>query len=155
MPAIFWSRDCDTDDVDDRYWFDNSLSDEGNRLRLLEAIADPRSIRLLSDLDVEQGWRCAELGAGGGSIAMWLADQVGDRGSVMTGDRNVALLGHLNERSNINIVEASIESLRLPPGTLVNLPFPAVPGCPFRILYRSRTGPRAQAWREFTRLAGQ
>jgi len=104
--------------VDDRYWFDNSLSDEGNRLRLLEAIADPRSIRLLSDLDIEQGWQCAELGAGGGSIAMWLADQVGDRGSVMAVDRDVTLLGHLNERSNIDIVEAPIESLRLPPASL-------------------------------------
>ena len=109
---------CDTDDVNDRYWFDNSLSDEGNRLRLLESIADPRSIRLLRDLDIEQGWRCAELGAGGGSIAMWLADQVGDRGSVMAIDRDVALLGYLNERSNINIVETSIESLRLPPASL-------------------------------------
>ena len=34
----------------DRYWFDNSLADEGNRLQLLEAIADPRSIRLLTAL---------------------------------------------------------------------------------------------------------
>lgn len=104
--------------MNDRYWFDNSLSDEGSRLRLLEAVADPRSIRLLGDLDIEQGWRCAELGAGGGSIAMWLADQVGDRGSVMAVDRDVALLGHLSERSNVNVVEASIESLCLPPASL-------------------------------------
>ena len=35
--------------MEGRYWFDNSLADEGARLRLLEAIADPRSIRLLED----------------------------------------------------------------------------------------------------------
>jgi ubiquinone/menaquinone biosynthesis C-methylase UbiE len=104
--------------VDDRYWFDNSLSDEGNRLRLLEAIADPRSIRLLTGLEVGEGWNCAELGAGGGSMAAWLADQVGDEGSVMAIDRDVSLLKHLGERSNIDIVEASIEDLDLRPGSL-------------------------------------
>jgi len=109
---------CKTGVVDGRYWFDNSLSDEGARLRLLEAIADPRSIRLLSDLDVQQGWQCAELGAGGGSIAMWLADRVGDQGMVTAVDRDVTLLGHLSGRSNINVVEASIESLPLAPASL-------------------------------------
>src|ERR1700722_2590446 len=83
---------CDTDLMEDRYWFDNSLSDEGDRLRLLEAIADPRSIRLLGEFDIEPGWKCAELGAGAGSMAMWLADQVGDRGSVLAVDRDGTLL---------------------------------------------------------------
>jgi tRNA A58 N-methylase Trm61 len=86
--------------VEDGYWFDNSLADEGNRLRLLEGIADPRSIRLLGQLDILPGWRCAELGAGGGSMALWLADQVGDEGSVMAVDRDVTLLEHLKDRSN-------------------------------------------------------
>ena len=62
----------------DRYWFDNSLSDEGTRLRLLEKIADPRSISLLEGLGVDPGSTCAELGAGAGSMAGWLADRVGD-----------------------------------------------------------------------------
>ena len=111
-------RGCDTAGVSDPYWFDNSLSDEANRLRLLEAIADPRSIRLLSDLGIEPGWRCAELGAGAGSIALWLADQVGDRGSVMAVDRDVTLLAHLGDRSNIDILETSIETLALPAASL-------------------------------------
>jgi SAM-dependent methyltransferase len=104
--------------MDDRYLFYNSLSDEGNRLRLLEAIADPRSIRLLTDLGITAGWECAELGAGGGSMASWLADQVGRRGSVMAVDRDVTLLKHLERQSNINIVEAPIEELGLPPASL-------------------------------------
>jgi hypothetical protein len=48
--------------MEDRYWFDNSLADEEAPLRLLETSADPRSIRLLNDLPVEKGWRCAERG---------------------------------------------------------------------------------------------
>jgi SAM-dependent methyltransferase len=104
--------------MEDRYWFDNSLSDEGNRLRLLEVIADPRSIHLLRGLDIEPGWKCVELGAGGGSMAVWLADRVGDHGSIMAVDRDVTLLKHLDERSNVTIVEASIEDLVLPPASL-------------------------------------
>jgi ubiquinone/menaquinone biosynthesis C-methylase UbiE len=111
-------RYCDTALMEDRYWFDNSLADEANRLRLLEAIADPRSIRLLSDLHVEEGWRCAELGAGGGSIAKWLAEQVGESGVVIAVDRDVTLLKHLDDQGNIEIVEASIENLDLPPASL-------------------------------------
>ena len=102
----------------DRYWFDNSLADEGDRLRLLEAVADPRSIRLLDQLGVGEGWRCAELGAGGGSIAAWLARRVGDNGTVLAVDRNVTLLHDLVGLSNVEIVEASIEDLEFAPASV-------------------------------------
>lgn len=108
---------CETDDMKDRYWFDNSIADEGTRLRLLEAVADPRSIRLLDELRVGEGWRCAELGAGGGSMASWLARRVGGTGTVVAVDRNVSLLHDLTGRSTIEIVEASIEDLDLAPAS--------------------------------------
>jgi ubiquinone/menaquinone biosynthesis C-methylase UbiE len=104
--------------MESRYWFDNSLADEGTRIGLLEAIADPRSIRLLDDLHVEKGWRCAELGAGGGSMAGWLADQVGEDGSVLAVDRDVTLLRHLVDHPTIEIVQSLIEDLDIPPGSL-------------------------------------
>jgi ubiquinone/menaquinone biosynthesis C-methylase UbiE len=102
----------------DRYWFDNSVSDEGDRLRLLESIADPRSIRLLSQLGIEENWRCAELGAGRGSMALWLADQLGDGGSVLAVDRDVTLLERLGDHHNIEIVEKSIEDLDFPAASI-------------------------------------
>lgn len=101
----------------DRYWFDNSLSDEGTRLRLLEKIADPRSISLLEGLDVAPGSICAELGAGAGSMAAWLADRVGPDGSVLAVDRNLSLCGHLAQRSNVGLLEAELETLELEPAT--------------------------------------
>jgi SAM-dependent methyltransferase len=101
----------------DRYWFDNSLSDEGTRLRLLEKIADPRSISLLEGLDVAPGSTCAELGAGAGSMAAWLADRVGPGGSVLTVDRNLSLCGHLAERPTVELLEAELENLELEPAT--------------------------------------
>jgi ubiquinone/menaquinone biosynthesis C-methylase UbiE len=51
-------------------------------------------------------------------MAMWLADQVGDLGSVIAVDRDVTLLKHLEERSKFEIVDASIENLDLPGASL-------------------------------------
>lgn len=51
-------------------------------------------------------------------MAQWLADQVGDQGSVMAVDRDVTLLKHLDDRSNVTVVETSIEDLDLPPASL-------------------------------------
>jgi SAM-dependent methyltransferase len=101
----------------DRYWFDNSLSDEGTRLQLLEKIADPRSISLLNGLGVRLGSKCAELGAGGGSMAAWLADRVGDLGSVLAVDRDLSLCRRLSERGNVRLLEGNLESLRLEPAS--------------------------------------
>ena len=97
----------------DGYWFDNGLSDEGTRLRLLEKIADPRSISLLRDLGVSAGSRCVELGAGAGSMAAWLADRVGDRGSVLAVDRDLSLCRYLSERPSVQMVEGDLETLDL------------------------------------------
>ena len=48
---------------------------EDARLGLLEELFDPAS-RKRRDL-VQPGWRCLEVGAGRGSMAVWLAEQVG------------------------------------------------------------------------------
>lgn len=68
------------------YVIDNDDPDELTRLRAIEAICDVGSVRRLQALGVAQGWRCLELGAGGGSIARWLAAQVGDPGAVLATD---------------------------------------------------------------------
>ena len=60
---------------------------------------------------------CAELGAGGGSMAAWLADCVGDGGSVLAVDRNLSLCRHLAERPNVELVEAELETLELEPAS--------------------------------------
>jgi hypothetical protein len=53
---------------------------ERERLALWEHIEDARSQRHLAALGIQQGWRCLEVGAGHGSIARWLAEQVGLQG---------------------------------------------------------------------------
>ncbi|MEW2581418.1 class I SAM-dependent methyltransferase [Streptomyces syringium] len=66
---------------------------ELERLRSLETIADPGSRRVLAQLGITGGWRCLEVGAGAGSMALWMADQVGEFGRVVATDIDTRHLG--------------------------------------------------------------
>jgi 2-polyprenyl-3-methyl-5-hydroxy-6-metoxy-1,4-benzoquinol methylase len=58
------------------------LSDvERARLRLLEEYHDPLSCAELDAIGVAEGWRCLDVGAGGGSVTGMLAERVGGTGS--------------------------------------------------------------------------
>ena len=63
-----------------------STEREQTRLLTLARWRDPRTIRVLSELGVTQGWNCLEVGAGSGSISRWLADQVHPDGRVLSVD---------------------------------------------------------------------
>src|SRR5215468_4269060 len=68
---------------------------ERERLALLTQMADPITTRRLTDLGVGPGWRCLDVGAGDGSVARWLAGQVGSQGRVVATDLNPRfLVGH-------------------------------------------------------------
>lgn len=73
--------------AESRYVFDNAATAEtGLRFAGLEATFDPSTIGYLTGVGVTAGWACWEIGAGGGSIARWLAERVGPTGSVLATD---------------------------------------------------------------------
>jgi SAM-dependent methyltransferase len=78
---------------------------EDERLDLLEQIYDPTSRRRRSLL--EPGWRCLEVGAGRGSMAVWLAEQVGPTGHVVATDLDTRQLSRL-DLPNLEVVEHNI-----------------------------------------------
>ncbi len=55
------------------YIYDQGFSEERARLAGIESLWDPGSRRLLDDLGIGAGWRCLEVGAGGGSLVEWMA----------------------------------------------------------------------------------
>ena len=59
---------------------------ETERLDLLEALLDPRTIHYIAALGVHHGDRCLEVAAGGGSIAMHLLCLCGKAGEVVATD---------------------------------------------------------------------
>jgi SAM-dependent methyltransferase len=68
---------------------------ESTRLRNIQQASDSFTIKHLEATGIGQGWRCLEIGAGGGSIAGWLGDRVGATGSVVATDVDLQRLGDL------------------------------------------------------------
>ena len=82
------------------YVYDQSWTHERRRLAGIEAQWDPVTIRQLERIGVGEGWSCLEVGAGGGSIAEWLAERVGPSGSVTATDLDTRFLDAL-EHDNL------------------------------------------------------
>lgn len=72
-----------------------SLGVERSRLRLLEEYHDPLTAGQLDAIGVGEGWRCLDVGAGGGSVTRMLADRVGSTGSVLAVDLDTTLIDEL------------------------------------------------------------
>ena len=85
-----------------RYAFANRRAVQPERLRLLAALLDDGTFRLLERLGVRPGWRCLEVGAGGGSVAAWLCDRTAPGGSVLATDIDTTILRQL-ERPNLEV----------------------------------------------------
>ncbi|WP_163506864.1 class I SAM-dependent methyltransferase [Fodinicola acaciae] len=97
------------------YVFDNSQTvPTANRFAALEHRYDPVTIDQLTELGVDAGWRCLEVGAGGGSIANWLAEHVGPAGSVLATDIDPALVRV--DRPNVRVQRHDIVADELPAG---------------------------------------
>jgi SAM-dependent methyltransferase len=55
------------------YVYDQGFSEERTRLSAMEALWDPGSQALLDEIGIDRGWKCLEIGAGGGSLVEWMA----------------------------------------------------------------------------------
>lgn len=78
------------------YLLDNAGREAPARFAALSALFDPETKRHLEERGVGRGWHCLEVGAGGGSIARWLAERVGPTGRVLATDIDPRFLEPLN-----------------------------------------------------------
>ena len=97
------------------YIFDNSDAHEAERLAGIQAAFDAGTFRHLTELGVGDGWRCLEVGAGAGSVAKWLCERVGEKGSVVATDINTALLDDL-DLPNLEVRRHDLQTEDLPTG---------------------------------------
>jgi SAM-dependent methyltransferase len=95
------------------YTLDNAWVQARERLRHLESVFDPGSIRHLERLGVAEGWHCLEVGAGGGSLAAWLCDKVGPTGHVVATDLDTRFLDRL-DYPNLEVRRHDITAEALP-----------------------------------------
>jgi SAM-dependent methyltransferase len=78
------------------YAFGNERQVQPERLRLLAELLDDGTFAVLAALGVSTGWRCLEVGAGGGSVAAWLAGRVAPGGWVLATDLDTTVLRGLD-----------------------------------------------------------
>ncbi len=81
------------------------------RLRALEGVFDPATRRRVASVAPLTGRRCLEVGAGAGSIARWLREEVGDTGSVVAVDTSARFLRDL---PGVEVVESCVTRADLP-----------------------------------------
>lgn len=108
------------------YLLDNAWHEQRRRLAGLEAWFDPGTIRQLdarfaaldTHPDRASGWRCLEVGAGGGSIAAWLCERVGPAGRVLATDLDTRFLDPLTAtHPNLTVQRHDLLADPLPPDT--------------------------------------
>lgn len=101
---------------DHKYLFDNSAHQAGDRFGALGALFDPVTIRHVENLGIGLGWRCWEVGAGGGSIVRWLSDRTGTTGSVVATDLDVRWLQQQPSTANVHVLQHDVVNDAPPPG---------------------------------------
>jgi SAM-dependent methyltransferase len=77
------------------YAFANEHALQAERLSLLAGLFDEQTTARLRATGVGPGWRCLEVGAGGGSVAAWLCEHLGDDGFVLATDLDTSVLRSL------------------------------------------------------------
>lgn len=98
------------------YVFDNAGAQVLDRFSALSAMFDPGTVRHLAALGVGPGWRCLDVGAGGGSVARWLGEQVGPSGHVLATDIDTRYLEGL-DLPHVEVRRHDITSEPLPADT--------------------------------------
>lgn len=91
------------------YQFDHQWEQERARLGALEAVFDPCSRRCIEAVQPREGWRCLEVGAGGGSVAEWLCSVVGSEGTVVATDLETQFVSAI-DAPNLEVREHDIVS---------------------------------------------
>jgi hypothetical protein len=65
---------------------DNQQTEAKRRFDALSALFDLSTFRHLDQVGIAPGWRCWEVGAGGPTVAAWIAQRVGPAGYVLATD---------------------------------------------------------------------
>lgn len=97
------------------YSLDPSWYAERDRLNSLTGLYDATTIDICEQVGVGDGWRCAEIGAGTGSVAQRLAERVGASGQVLAVDIDTRFLDPLRSAS-IEVRRMDVTTEPLPEG---------------------------------------
>jgi len=99
----------------DAYAFEKVWNEERTRLAGLEAALDLGTRGHLIRLGARPGARCLEVGAGGGTLAFWLAEQVAPGGTVVATDVETGFLeSQVVSHPGVEILKHDLTTEELP-----------------------------------------
>lgn len=93
------------------YVFDNDSVHARDQHRWLAEMLDPLTTDRLARTGVTDGWRCLEVGAGGGSVALWLAERVAPSGTVLASDVKP---DHIPQAAGLRVAQHDVVTDPLP-----------------------------------------
>jgi len=96
------------------YLLDNRRDEAADRFSALAALYDPMTAGHFDTIGVAAGWRCLEIGAGGGSVVRHLAGRVGPAGRVLATDIEPRFLDPLADLANVDVARHDIVADPLP-----------------------------------------
>ena len=97
------------------YLLTNAELETADRFAGLETVFDPVTRGHLTRLGLATGARCLEVGAGNGSIARWMADQVGPDGRVLAVDLDPRWC-RIDGRAQLDVAALDLTAEPVPPG---------------------------------------
>jgi ubiquinone/menaquinone biosynthesis C-methylase UbiE len=102
--------------IESAYPLDNANEKSVPRMDILARLFDAPTRRVLEGVGVAAGWRCLEVGGGGGSVARWLAERVGPAGHVLCTDIDTRIIerGRATPVANLEIKRHDIAADPLP-----------------------------------------
>jgi len=98
------------------YLLDNANAKAVPRMDILARLFDATTRRVLEGTGLTAGWRCLEVGGGGGSVARWLAERVGPKGHVLCTDLDTRIIeaGRAAAGANLEVIRHDIAVDPLP-----------------------------------------
>ncbi len=98
------------------YLLDNASEKAGTRMDVLARLFDATTRRVLDSTGLAAGWRCLEVGGGGGSVARWMAERVGPAGTVLCTDLDTRIIerGRAAAGANLEVIRHDIATDALP-----------------------------------------
>jgi ubiquinone/menaquinone biosynthesis C-methylase UbiE len=98
------------------YVFDNSAVDPtSQRFRILALLYDANSERYVRSLGIREGWKCMEIGGGGGTFARRISSMVGGQGKVVVTDLDTRFLeSSLGDLKNVEVLRNDVVKDPLP-----------------------------------------
>ena len=125
------------------YAYDHGWAKERIRLAGLETALDPGTRSHMTRLGVGPGTRCLEIGAGGGSVAFWLSEQVAPNGTVVATDLETDFLeSEASGRPCLEVLRHDIMANALPAASTLSTRVGSSSGCPTSAWPSSEWQPR-------------